>query len=581
MLLGNRYQLLSEPLSTGSFGSIYVADDNRMPRRVAVKVLHPEHAKSPSVRARFRRELEAACLVQHENVVNVHDIGEDERLGLYYVMELVRGTALKDFMSGEPLPWPFIRRVAVQLCKALHAIHTADIVHRDLKPQNIMLVERSNLEELVKVLDFGIAALKSTDDDADIELTGARMVLGTPPYMSPEQTYMRSDRERLKLEVSPLSDIYGLGVILYEMATGRRPFSGDAHDVVIAHRLTKPMPLERMAHVTAPPEFRELVMRCLEKAPADRPQSARDILTRLRRIEDPPDVQSERRPAAEQRYSDEPTVMVDAPLTRFAAPPVEAEVEPPPAVELDDHRRLLAWTPVAVLLAAAAALIVVLASGPPGAHNQHNQADSVHVDPSGSSSLAPRSAVKGAAEAPVISQQAGVVGEQAPEPMGHRVDGQGKASDSDQARASDPPIAAEAETPKAVARGPQKTPPVATTAGVVHAPSPPVAAEVSPALAKPAVLKLTTTPAADVYLDGSFRGQTPMSVELPVETSREVRVSLRRSGYDSESIVVRVGPARAGETIAFSRGLRALTVPEARPVKKRPGRRKRDHFEDL
>src|SRR5690606_28716070 len=145
MLLGGRYKLLSAPLSTGSFGSVFVADDQRMPRRVAVKILHPQHAENPTVRARFRRELEAACRVSHENVVAVFDIGEDPNLGLYDVMELVRGASLKDYLDGDPLPWAFVCRVASQLSRALHAIRAAGIGHRDLKPQNIMMVERSSL----------------------------------------------------------------------------------------------------------------------------------------------------------------------------------------------------------------------------------------------------------------------------------------------------------------------------------------------------------------------------------------------------------------------------------------------------
>ncbi len=286
MLLGGRYKLLNAPLSTGSYGSVYVAEDLRMPRRVAVKVLHPQHAANPAVRTRFRRELEAACRISHENVVGVHDIGEDPQLGLYYVMELVRGTPLQDLMTGAAMPWGFVYRVGLQIARALHAIHTAEIVHRDLKPQNIMLVERSSLEELVKVLDFGIASLKNIEDDErDIELTGARMVLGTPPYMSPEQTYMKSDRERLGLDIDTRSDIYSPGVILYEMASGRRPFTGDAHEIVIAHRLTEPTPLELLPQVDVPPEFAELVMRCLEKDPRDRPQSAKELINAIKACE--------------------------------------------------------------------------------------------------------------------------------------------------------------------------------------------------------------------------------------------------------------------------------------------------------
>jgi len=279
MLLGGRYRLISTPVSNGSFGAVYAAEDEKMPRRVAVKILHAQHATNVTVRERFRRELAAVCRVQHENVVSVFDVGEDDRLGLYYVMELVQGTPLRDRISDTPPPWPFIYRFASQLSSALCAIHAADIVHRDLKPQNIMLVERPGFDELVKVLDFGIASIRENNEDAlDAVLTGARNVLGTPPYMAPEQTYMRADRIRLGLDVDARSDLYALGIVLYELVTGRRPFGGDAHTIVLAHRNVLPMPLDRLAGVQAPRGFLRLVMQCLAKRPEDRPQTARAFL---------------------------------------------------------------------------------------------------------------------------------------------------------------------------------------------------------------------------------------------------------------------------------------------------------------
>jgi len=175
--------------------------------------------------------------------------------------------------------------IALQLAAALHAIHRAGIVHRDLKPRNIMLVERPSQDDLVKVLDFGIAAIHEDEPGEDIELTGTRMVVGTPPYMSPEQTYMKADRERLELVLDGRSDLYSLGVILYEMLTGTRPFVGDAHELALAHRQEVPASLAGRVATDVPSGFCDLVIRLLAKAPDERPASAQQVLATLRALQ--------------------------------------------------------------------------------------------------------------------------------------------------------------------------------------------------------------------------------------------------------------------------------------------------------
>lgn len=354
MLLGGRYRLVSTPVSNGSFGAVYAADDERMPRRVAIKILHAQHASNITVRERFRRELAAVCRVQHENVVSVFDVGEDERLGLYYVMELVAGTPLRDRISEVPPPWPFAFRVASQLGSALCAIHGANIVHRDLKPQNIMLVERPGFDELVKVLDFGIASIRENNEDPlDAVLTGARNVLGTPPYMAPEQTYMRADRLRLGLDVDARSDIYALGVVLYELVAGRRPFSGDAHSVVLAHRNVAPMPLERIAGIQAPRSFLRLVMQCLEKKPSDRPQSARAFLDLLLPTEHDRVLPLVVDATLRQREEE------DAPTEMFA---IDGE-DPLGHWKAQRRRRVVGIAGIGAIVLAGAAVLAVMATG--------------------------------------------------------------------------------------------------------------------------------------------------------------------------------------------------------------------------
>jgi len=526
-----------------------------MPRRVAVKILHPQHAENPTVRARFKRELEAACRVSHENVVSVFDIGEDPNLGLYYVMELVRGTPLKDYLTGEPLPWPFVYRVGYQLSRALHAIHGAGIVHRDLKPQNIMLVERSSLDELVKVLDFGIASLKTQDEEkADVELTGARMVLGTPPYMSPEQTYMRSDRERLGLEVDPRSDIYSLGVILYEMAAGRRPFSGDAHDIVVAHRLTRPMPLERMVGVNVPVEFAELVMRCLAKDPAERPQSAKDIAQTLKDCEDLP----------VRRWTDVPdpvdprelaTQMEMEPLPLLAEAPHQQTTEPRLAVPREPPQRGL-WAPI-IALAAVALLAAVLVLHRSEIQPERDQTMVDQVAQAGATGplqprepkLAPDAGVWTAANMGATATTAGaattarVAGAATDPPLaGTRPDGAaGRADEAAVAMAPDLATAAGGSTP-------------GTTAGGV-------ATEVAPGgtdATKPMVnLMVTTTPpGATVMLGDRPLGETPVNLEFETGHTRTLELVLAMKKYRDQPVTLAIGPELAGKVIVVNEQLK-------------------------
>lgn len=567
MHLGGRYKLLSTPLSTGSFGSVFMADDERMPRRVAVKVLHPQHAENPTVRARFRRELEAACRVSHENVVSVFDIGEDPRLGLYYVMELVRGTSLKDYLNGEPLPWIFVHRVATQIVRALHAIHSAGIVHRDLKPQNIMLFERSSLEELVKVLDFGIASLKNPDEDRrDVELTGARMVLGTPPYMSPEQTYMRSDREKLGLEVDARSDLYSLGVILYEMVAGRRPFSGDSHDIVVAHRLTRPMPLDKMVGVAAPREFADLVMRCLSKDPRERPQSAKEVLQALRECELKP-VRRWDEPVAElDEVQDQPTQGEHVALPLEAAP-----LETKPRLDLPTRKRNKPlWAPIAALAVGGALAVTAFMATRP------DPTETAAVLPAVERGPEPARVEPGTASvavvAPVPGQGPARTGASADMP---RVDAPGNAPTraGEEAaavltRAGAPAVVpapaqvleAPSPTPKAAGPASELVKAGAVVSGEPDVPEPTPEPLPIEAPRKVGVMLTTQPPGALVLVDGEQRGLTPVTLSFPVEAAQQLEVVLRKDRFEDHAVVLPISPELSGQTLVVHHTLEKKRV---------------------
>ncbi len=548
MFLGGRYRLLSAPLSTGSFGSVFVAEDQRMPRRVAVKILHPQHAENPTVRARFKRELEAACRVSHENVVSVYDIGEDPNLGLYYVMELVRGTPLKDYLSGAPLPWPFVYRVGLQMARALQAIHAAGIIHRDLKPQNIMLVERSSLGELVKVLDFGIASLKSQgEEQGDVELTGARMVLGTPPYMSPEQTYMKSDRDRLGLDVDARSDLYSLGVILYELAAGRRPFSGDAHDIVVAHRLTKPMPLDRMVGVSVPAPFADLVMRCLQKDPDDRPESAKALTTELKRCHGLPVRQWHTGEVDAIDPRDQPTQMdLDAlPITTLPEPPKPRATAPRLSVSAPTTPSRLLWAPLAAL--GATAVAVTLLMMPPS--RADDGVDRVATDAAPTAHQADLGSTERTARAAVD-----------PPPAGAAV--------------------AVAPSVDAAALPTEAAPPTRDAAAAPETAPPPVdvAAAKAPTVAPTVNIMVTTAPpGAKVSVGGEPRGETPVNISIDAAAAKKIELLLKKKQYRDHTVSLAIGPELAGKVIVVNEALKKAKrgTPAARPPEHK------DPFESL
>ncbi|MDQ3430282.1 MAG: protein kinase, partial [Actinomycetota bacterium] len=242
-------------------GSVYRAHDARLGREVAIKVLGEHHAGSPEFVERFGREVKSVASLDHPNIVRVFDSGEGDDGSPYMAMELVDGGTLKDRIRHTgPLPPREAARVALQVADALGAAHAAGIIHRDVKPENVLLTKEGE----VKVADFGIA--RATEATA---MTHTSMILGTVPYLSPEQA--RGE------PVGPASDLYSLGVVLYEALTGRTPFGTGEHINPLAIAMkhcTEPAPSPRASNREVPRPLELVTLTLMRKQPAERYASA-------------------------------------------------------------------------------------------------------------------------------------------------------------------------------------------------------------------------------------------------------------------------------------------------------------------
>jgi eukaryotic-like serine/threonine-protein kinase len=268
--IGGRY-VIKRVIGEGGMGVVYEAEQRMgsASRTVAVKTLLPWLSRDPSIRSRFYREGGTVSQLEHPNTVRVYDFGEAEDR-LYIAMEYVRGESLTSVIDRGSVAAARVKHILRQVCGAVEEAHQQGIVHRDLKPDNIVLSQRGGETDFVKVLDFGIAAHTGPSAKRQTKLTQQGTVLGTPPYMSPEQLSGES--------VDARSDVYSLGVIAYEMLTGKLPFEADtpmqwAHK----HLTEKPRPPTTVTDRPIPPEMEQAVMSALAKRPADRPATAMQL----------------------------------------------------------------------------------------------------------------------------------------------------------------------------------------------------------------------------------------------------------------------------------------------------------------
>ncbi|MET9888364.1 serine/threonine-protein kinase [Streptomyces sp. NPDC006430] len=269
-IIGERYRLASI-LGQGGMGQVWTAYDQRLDRRVAVKLLRPDKVAGPGsvadeLRRRFVRECRVTAQVDHPGLVTVHDAGNDGD-ELFLVMGYVEGTDLADHIAQhDPYPWPWAVAVIAQLCGVLSAVHAVPIVHRDLKPRNVMI----RPDGTVLVLDLGVASVMDTDTT---RLTSTGTPIGSPAYMAPEQAMGGA--------VGPYTDLYALGVLLYELLSGNVPFAGStALGVLHRHLYEPPVPVRRL-RPEVPHQLEAILLHLLAKDPQDRPASAQQVYEAL------------------------------------------------------------------------------------------------------------------------------------------------------------------------------------------------------------------------------------------------------------------------------------------------------------
>ncbi len=270
---------LEESIGSGAMGTIYRATQLSLNKTIVIKLLHRHLLGDPTLAKRFEREAKAASLLDNPNCINVIDFGQTDDGTLYIAMEFIEGVDLAELLYQEhPLEWRRVVGIVKQICTALDEAHANGVLHRDLKPENIMITQRRNQADYVKVLDFGIAKLQeSSRGGAGTFQTQAGVVCGTPEYMSPEQARGQ------KLDAR--TDLYSLGVLLYQLITNDIPFDGDSALAIVTKHLAEQAPLPSKLRPDVPPALERLTMSLMQKDRDLRPATALDVSAELDRIE--------------------------------------------------------------------------------------------------------------------------------------------------------------------------------------------------------------------------------------------------------------------------------------------------------
>ena len=277
----DRYRVL-EKLGEGGMGAVYRVEHIMLQKHMAMKLLRFELSQNQELVVRFQNEAIAAGRIGQENIVAVTDFGRTPEGLVYFVMEELHGDSLAMSIAKEPrFPIERAINIAAQCCRALHAAHAVGIVHRDLKPENIVLTSREGVADFVKILDFGISKIiEMSPNPEGMKLTRAGMIVGTPEYMSPEQASGK--------QVDARSDIYSLGIVIFEMLSGKLPFSADnALQMLLQHQTGEVPAFSKLqAGLKVPGKLEKVVRRALEKRPEDRQQSMAELLNELQACAD-------------------------------------------------------------------------------------------------------------------------------------------------------------------------------------------------------------------------------------------------------------------------------------------------------
>jgi serine/threonine protein kinase len=266
--------MLTAKLGEGGMGVVYLAEHPVIGRKVAMKAIHPELLRNPEVVSRFVTEAKSVNQIGNDHIVDIHDFGTTTDGEFYFIMEFLQGDALVDRLKrSAPLAVERALAIAAQVADALGSSHQHGIIHRDLKPENIFLITKGHAVDFVKVLDFGLAKLTQGDDKVSHK-TRTGSVMGTPYYMAPEQC-------EGKANIDHRADIYSLGVILFEMLTGKVPFGGEGYGEIIVKHITAAVPSPRAINPLLPRSIESIILRALAKAREDRFQTMDEFAAAL------------------------------------------------------------------------------------------------------------------------------------------------------------------------------------------------------------------------------------------------------------------------------------------------------------
>ncbi|HEY5883556.1 MAG TPA: protein kinase [Pyrinomonadaceae bacterium] len=422
-VLADKYRI-DERLSEGGMGTVYRGTHVLMDKTVAVKVLRPSLAADEKIVARFSREARAASKILHPHALSVTDFGEDDKGTVFLVMEFLNGVTLKDLIRKEgPMALPRVLEIMRQVGGALDEAHSQGVVHRDLKSDNIMLLAATS-GDYAKVLDFGIAKIKEPDGGYDPGLTSPDLVIGTPQYMSPEQCSQSPD-------IDARSDIYSLGVILYEMFVGHVPFLGESPTAIMLKHLQHPAPSVLDERPDLPPAVDKVVQKAMQKRPENRYASIGELVEDLSMaagIELPTPSFPEMKPAVPMSTPavvddiDEETLVRKRETTPMSPPPLPsspAVEQIPPASSFNPWKILV---PSAIGLLVVFGVIFLFTRNSPPATQATPSASPLVADPN-SQPVEPASPATGSSEAGIPAggatnenSNSNAAGEASPEP---------------------------------------------------------------------------------------------------------------------------------------------------------------------